>query len=57
MRFFHSYVDRARLGAPERKLLFWLERRTRRRRRECDAVEASGSFRKLMTWQPPGLGS
>jgi hypothetical protein len=50
MRFFHAYVDRSRLGRNERRLLARLERHTRRRRRECDGVNASGSFRRLMQW-------
>jgi hypothetical protein len=50
MRFFHAYVEMSKLGSKERKFLRWLERKTRQRRRECDAVDASGSFRKLMRW-------
>jgi serine/threonine protein kinase len=53
MRFFHGYVQSRKLGSKERKLLRWLEQKTRQRRRECDAVDASGSFRKLMRWQAP----
>ncbi|HEX2229657.1 MAG TPA: lipopolysaccharide kinase InaA family protein [Candidatus Binatia bacterium] len=54
MRFFHVYVRSRKLGSRERKVLRWLEHKTRQRRRECDAVDASGSFRKLMRWQAPG---
>jgi hypothetical protein len=50
MRFFHGYVNLSRLGRRERRLLAWLERRTRRRRYECDGVDVSGSFRRLMCW-------
>ena len=52
MRFFHAYVKLRRLGPRERKLLRWLEQKTRQRRKECDAVDASGSFRMLMRWDP-----
>jgi hypothetical protein len=54
MRFFHGYVGRARLGYKERTLLRWLEQKTRQRRRACDAVDASGSFRELMRWKRDG---
>jgi serine/threonine protein kinase len=53
MRFFHAYVNRATLGARERRLLRWLEQKTRQRRRQCDAIDTSGSFRKLMRWEAP----
>jgi Lipopolysaccharide kinase (Kdo/WaaP) family len=50
MRFFHAYTRHKRLGRQDRRLVGWLERKTRQRRRECDAVDASGSFRRLMHW-------
>ena len=50
MRFFHSYVGRRKFLERDRRLVRWLERKTRQRRRECDAVDVSGSFRKLMRW-------
>jgi hypothetical protein len=50
MRFFHAYVNLDRLGPNERKLVRWLEQKTRQRRKECDAVDSSGSFRMLMRW-------
>jgi Lipopolysaccharide kinase (Kdo/WaaP) family len=53
MRFFHGYVKLHKLGSKEREFLRWLEEKTRQRRRECDAVDASGSFRRLMRWQAP----
>ena len=52
MRFFHNYAGRRKCVQADRQLLRWLERRTRERRRECDAVDISGSFRKLMQWNP-----
>lgn len=50
MRFFHAYTGQKKLERQERRLVQWLERKTRQRRRECDAVDASGSFRRLMRW-------
>jgi serine/threonine protein kinase len=50
VRFFHAYLSRSKLGRQDRKLAKWLEQKTRQRRRECDAVETSGSFRRLMRW-------
>ncbi|HUK39754.1 MAG TPA: lipopolysaccharide kinase InaA family protein [Candidatus Acidoferrales bacterium] len=50
MRFFHSYLGREDCGKGDRRLVEWLEEKTRKRRRECDAVDVSGSFRKLMHW-------
>jgi Lipopolysaccharide kinase (Kdo/WaaP) family len=54
MRFFHAYTRRKKLARRDRKLIHWLEQKTRQRRRECDAVDASGSFRRLMRWDAPG---
>jgi hypothetical protein len=50
MRFFHSYVGRKEYLGGDQRLVRWLEKKTRQRRRECDAVDVSGSFRKLMRW-------
>ena len=50
MQFFLAYVKASKLGSKELALLGWLEKKTRQRRRECDAVDTSGSFRKLMRW-------
>lgn len=52
MRFFHAYVKHKKLQRRDRKLAQWLEQKTRQRRRECDAVDVSGSFRRLMRWDP-----
>ena len=54
MRFFHAYTRRKKLAGRDRKLVHWLELKTRQRRRECDAVDTSGSFRRLMRWDTPG---
>jgi serine/threonine protein kinase len=50
MRFFHAYTRHKKLGRRDRRLVQWLEQKTRQRRKECDAVDASGSFRRLMRW-------
>lgn len=50
MRFFRAYLNKQQLTSRERRLARWLERKTRRRREECDGVDASGDFRKLMRW-------
>ena len=50
MRFFKSYLGSQSLASGERRLAHWLERNTRRRREECDGVDASGDFRRLMRW-------
>ncbi len=53
MRFARVYFDKARWGPRERRLIRWLERKTRRRRKECERVEAKVSFRELMRWNGP----
>jgi hypothetical protein len=50
MRFLSHYLELKEWGKEERRLLSWLEHTTRKRRKECDAVDASGSFRQLMRW-------
>jgi serine/threonine protein kinase len=50
VRFLSYYLGSKEWGRPERRLLAWLERKTRQRRRECDSVDANGSFRQLMRW-------
>jgi hypothetical protein len=50
MRFFHAYLGHDKLWPGDRRLVRWLERETRQRRAECDAVDPSGSFRRLMRW-------
>ena len=51
MRFFRAYSGRRQGSARERRLLDWLERKTRQRRKECDGIGPGGSFRKLMSWK------
>lgn len=56
MRFLKSYLgkrSKRSWGERERRLIHWLEEKTRRRRRECDRVEARVSFRELMRWNGP----
>jgi serine/threonine protein kinase len=50
MRFLSHYLELKGWGKNERRLLSWLEHKTRKRRKECDSVDASGSFRQLMRW-------
>lgn len=50
MRFFHAYLGSQKLTKRERTLAKWLERKTRRRRHECDGVDPTGDFRRLMQW-------
>ena len=51
MRFFCCYLGHRELRAADRRLLRWLEVKTRQRRKECDAVDATIDFRKLMRWR------
>jgi hypothetical protein len=50
MRFFQAYLSSQILTNGERRLAYWLERKTRRRRKECDGVDPTGDFRRLMQW-------
>ena len=50
VRFLSHYLGLKEWGNKERRLLSWLERKTRQRRKECDSVDANGSFRQLMQW-------
>ena len=50
VRFLSHYLGLQEWGNKERRLLSWLERKTRQRRKECDSVDANGSFRQLMRW-------
>ena len=55
VRFFLAYTGRRACAGRDRNLLRWLELKTRRRRRECDRIDGSGSFRMLMRWTPKAL--
>jgi hypothetical protein len=48
IRFFQEYSATKRAADLNRPLLHWLEQKTRQRRRECDSVDATISFRRLM---------
>lgn len=50
MRFLRYYLWRKVWTKDDRRLMRWLEKRTRKRRRECDQVRAEVSFRELMRW-------
>jgi hypothetical protein len=50
MRFFRAYLRSEKLTKGQRRLAYWLERKTRRRRKECDGVDSNGDFRRLMHW-------
>jgi len=51
VRFLGHYLGLKEWGNKERQLLVWLERKTRRRRADCDSIDSSVSFRQLMRWQ------
>jgi serine/threonine protein kinase len=50
VRFLSHYLGSKDWGRKERRLLAWLERKTRQRRKACDAVDENQSFRQLMRW-------
>jgi hypothetical protein len=51
VRFFCCYRNDGDLSSEDRSLLRRIEAKTRQRRQECDAVEITGDFRKLMCWK------
>jgi len=53
MRFLRNYLGETPWAKRERRLIRWLEKKTRQRRRECEHVEAEVSFRELMRWNGP----
>ena len=53
MRFLHVYLGERSWGGRERRLVRWLEKKTRGRRLECEQIEAEVSFRELMRWNGP----
>jgi serine/threonine protein kinase len=50
IRFFRAYSGRRDWSRQDQTLLRWLEIKTRKRRKECDAADVTGSFRRLMQW-------
>lgn len=53
MRFLKFYLGGRVWTKSNRRLIRWLEQRTRKRRRECEQIETGGSFRELMRWNGP----
>ena len=53
MRFLRGYVGDRSWTESERRLLHWLELKTRQRRKECEQIETPVSFRELMRWNGP----
>jgi hypothetical protein len=53
MRFLRLYLEARSWGRRERRLIRWLEEKTRQRRQECDRITAQVSFRELMRWNGP----
>ena len=50
MRFLCAYLGQSHLSRREREFARWIENKTRQRRYECDGVDPTLSFRKLMHW-------
>ena len=50
MRFLCAYLGQSHLSRREREFARWIENKTRQRRHECDGVDPTLSFRKLMRW-------
>jgi serine/threonine protein kinase len=51
VHFYRCYLGYGELRSVDRRLLRWLEKKTRQRRKECDAVDPNVDFRKLMRWE------
>jgi hypothetical protein len=51
MRFLHHYLSKRSWDRQDRRLISWLENKTRERRWVCDHVHAK-RFRELMRWNP-----
>jgi len=50
MRFLKAYLGGKTWERKGRRLARWLEKKTRKRRLECDRIAAQVSFRELMRW-------
>ncbi len=50
LRFLRAYLGQNTLAKGHRRLLKWLETKTRKRRRQCEQIDARVSFRELMRW-------
>jgi hypothetical protein len=55
IRFFREYSATESSAELDRPLLQWLEKRTRQRRKECDSIDPTVSFRRLMSWQEKSI--
>lgn len=53
MRFLRQYLSKEAWDNKDRRLISWLEKKTRRRRWVCDHVQSGKSFRELMRWNGP----
>jgi hypothetical protein len=53
MRFLHVYFEKKTWSKKDAVFMRWLERKTRRRRRECEGIAAAVSFREFMRWNGP----
>jgi len=53
MRFLRGYLGERPWTEGERRLIRWLESKTRQRRKECERIETPVSFRELMRWNGP----
>ncbi len=53
MRFLRGYLGEPPWAESARRLIHWLELKTRQRRKECDQIETQASFRELMRWNGP----
>ena len=54
IRFFREYSSDSPAEL-NRRLLRWLEGKTRQRRWECDSIDSTISFRRLMSWQEKSI--
>jgi serine/threonine protein kinase len=53
MRFLSFYLGKSSWSESDRRLIRWLEEKTRKRRAECDRIAPQVSFRELMRWNGP----
>lgn len=53
MRFLRVYLGERPWNRGDRRLMRWLEKKTRKRRLECDRIKTQVSFRELMRWNGP----
>jgi hypothetical protein len=50
LRFLRQYLSKEQWDRKDRRLVSWLERKTRQRRSVCDHIAGMKSFRELMRW-------